>query len=276
MRVFRQKGCKAWRVRFSVAGLAYDLPLKTRLKEVAYERARQLLREKKLEEAGLLAPKVQRDVAKVPLSDLLKQWVATGLAPDVGKKHRTYSLNRPQKVFEECSWKFVRDIRAQDFETWRSAQYRDGLSPKTLNEYLGHLRTFVSWMEEREMIGANPLRSVKRLPVPKKDPLRAFTLEELRKLIEVVPAYRSAIYRIAPVIKASRASRRWRESAGLGPILARNENWCQLRGSLPSGPAGLVCRVLALAQAFKPLGYNWRRIRSDFQSAKKQEDNAVH
>ena len=141
MRVFQQKGCKTWRVRFTVERREYDLPLGTRIKEVAHQKARRLVREKEQEASGLLAPKLQRDVAQKPLLELLDCWVTTGLAPDVGNKHRTYCKNRPARIFEECSWSRIGDVNAEGFEAWRAGLHGEGVKAKTLNEYLGHLRT---------------------------------------------------------------------------------------------------------------------------------------
>ena len=84
MKPFRQKGCKTWRIRFTVDRRLYDLPLKTRIYEVACQRALKLIREKEKEASGILAPKVQREVAQKTLLELLDCWLTTGVAPDVG------------------------------------------------------------------------------------------------------------------------------------------------------------------------------------------------
>ncbi len=197
MRVFRQKGCKTYRVRFSIGTREFDLPLKTRNKEVADSKARELVRETEMEIQGLRAPRIQRDVALTPLVELLNEWLQNGLSPEVTPKHRSYSEMRPTRVFEACDWKYLRDITPGGFESWRAAQRRAGVKPKTLNEYLAHIRTFLNWLEEREMIGLNPLRSVKKLKVVREELQRAFTLEELERLVETVPPYRACLYTIA-------------------------------------------------------------------------------
>jgi len=116
MRVFRQSGCKTWRVRFSVGLHKYDEPLGTRLKEVAESKAREMVRERELEAAGILPPKNQRETAQAPLKELLEKWLSVGLSPEVSRKHRAYSRNRPLTVFAECGWRFVRDVTAASFE----------------------------------------------------------------------------------------------------------------------------------------------------------------
>src|SRR5690606_21961732 len=53
------------------------------------------------------------------------------------------------------------------------------------------------WLEDRCMIGLNPLRSVKPLRVVRNDSQRAFTLDELCKLVGSVPQYRACLYTVA-------------------------------------------------------------------------------
>ncbi len=246
MRIFKQKGCKTWRVRFSVDRQAYDIALGTRILEVAHQRARKLVREKQQEAAGILAPKIQRDVAQKPLLELLDIWVTTGLAPDVGRKHRTYCKNRPARVFEECTWERVSDVNAKGFEEWRAKQHRQGAKAKTLNEYLGHLRSFFGWLEEREMIGVNPLKSVKLLRIEKEDSQRAFTMNELSQLIAAVPRYRACLYRIAAFTglrKAELKALTWSRITldGVKPLIELEPSKTKNRkgGTLPLHPEAL-------------------------------------
>ena len=197
MRVFQQRGSKAWRVRFSIEGRQFDEPLKTRSKEVAEEKARNLVREREREMAGIIAPKILREAAKTPLPELLASWLSNGLAVSTNPKHRKNSANRTLRLFEECQWKYLRDVNALSFETWRKSQLRSGLKPKTLNAYLGHVRCFLNWLQGREMILANPLKIVKPLSVVEDAETRAFSHEELSRLIETAPAYRACTYAIA-------------------------------------------------------------------------------
>lgn len=208
MRVFQQKGCKAYRVRFSIDGRKYEMPLQTRNREVADVRARGLVLEKERELAGLLAPKGEREAAQTPLPQLLERWLTNGLAPTVTRKHRALSRNRPSRVFEACGWRFVRDITPESFEAWRAGESRAGVAAKTVNEYLAHLRSFLSWLEGRQVIGVNPLRIVKPLPVVRKDTGRAFSFEEVQAMVSVAPAYRGCIYTVAAFTGLRRAELR--------------------------------------------------------------------
>jgi len=197
MRLFQQNGCKTWRVRFSICGRQFDEPLRTRNKEVAREKARRLILEREREMEGIGSPKLLRDAAKTPLPELLENWLAEGLAISTNLKHRKNSKNRTLRLFGECEWKFLRDVNARSFEAWRKTQERAGLSPKTLNEYLGHVRCFLNWLESREMTLTNPLKVVKQLSVVQEMQPRAFSLDELKRLLEASSPYRACTYTVA-------------------------------------------------------------------------------
>lgn len=197
MRVFKPKRSRSWRVRFYVDGLFFDKPLRTQNKDVAEQRARELVKETELEMAGILSPKIQRDVAKTHLKDLLAEWIKNGLAPTTSHKHRKNSNHRVARVIEECGWKFVRDITSKSFEAWCAEKFRAGeIKAKTLNHYLSHVRCFLNWMKKREMIAVNPLEVVETLQ-EHDDPARSFTFEELAKLVATAHPYRAAVYTVA-------------------------------------------------------------------------------
>jgi integrase len=197
MRLFKQQGCKTWRVRFWIEGREFDLPLKTRNKEVAEKRAKDLIEDKELELAGLPRPKRHRELADTPLLSLLDEWLQNGLRPGVKPKHRAYSRNRPTRVFEQCGWRYLRDVSAEGFEAWRNRKAEEGMKSKTLNAYLSHMRKFFEWLETHGKISVDPLERVTSLPVPKSDSPRAFTPEELESLLACVLPYREYLYTIA-------------------------------------------------------------------------------
>lgn len=288
MSLFQQKGCKTWRVRFSIGCRQFDLPLKTRNKEVAQERARDLIREKERELAGLLAPKIEREAAQTPLSELLKRWLENGLAPTVTCKHRALSRNRPTRVFEACGWKLVRDITPQSFEAWRNRKHRDGASAKTLNEYLAHVRSFLGWLEERQMIAINPLRIVKPLPVVREDSGRAFSFEELQALVSEVPSYRACLYTVAAFTGLRRSELRdleWSRvvldgsAPRIEPEASKTKNRKGQAIPLHSDALAALQQLRDSAPAGKPLVFfkgitKMERFRKDLQAARIAELDA--
>ena len=207
MRIFQQKGCKTYRVRFSINGLEYDKALGTRDKEVAYDKARILTRETEREIAGILEPKLQRDVANTPLSDLLAEWIEIGLAQATSAKHVKNCRNRTTRLFQECGWRFVKDIDSCDFDRWRLQKRGEDLKPKTLNAYLEHVRTFLNWMVKRRMILFNPLDPIEKLEVAETD-RRCLSIDELSRLIAAADHYRALVY-TAAAFSGLRRSELW-------------------------------------------------------------------
>src|SRR5439155_14592791 len=93
----------------------------------------------------------------------------------------------------EVPWKFIRDITPESFRSWRRKQNK---SPKTLNEYLSAICSLLNRLVPE--IGPNPLGSVERIQtaVEPKRKRRAFSADELRRLIKV-SRERGIIYLVA-------------------------------------------------------------------------------
>src|SRR5690606_18912851 len=74
-------------------------------------------------------------------------------------------------------------------QQWRSRQKR---SSKTLNDYLKTARGLFNWMLKRDLIARNPLQAVQLIKTKgeQRFPRRAFTQEELPRLLSVAGKYR--------------------------------------------------------------------------------------
>jgi len=102
-------------------------------------------------------------------------------------------------LLSQCKWECAKDISAESFSAWRSErQDKHGVSAKTLNEYLGAIRSLLNWMVKRNRISDNPLRIVEMLPTygEQVEPRRAFTDEELERLFAAA-GDRRVVYLIA-------------------------------------------------------------------------------
>ena len=165
-----------------------EVALETTDKHVAMQKLKEIVSEKEKERAGLLAPKIERESATRPLKDHLDDFLA-----DLKVKGRALRYCRGvegnvSRLTKACKWKFPGDIRADDFVQWRSKQT---IRPKTLNEYLNAMNTFLNWMEKHERIGHQPLRKVEKVDIRGKQQLRrALTDEEFDRLLEVAGIYR--------------------------------------------------------------------------------------
>ena len=86
-------------------------------------------------------------------------------------------------LFNECGWRQLRDVTPDGVEKWLAAQTT--FSPKTLNEYIAHAKTFANWLERQGRIPSNPLRRVGKVPTEGRETFkrRALTLEEFLRLL---------------------------------------------------------------------------------------------
>jgi integrase len=185
---------RLYRGRYRLEGEAKitEVPLHTSDKRVAQQRLEQIVRDKQMEQSGMIAPETVRNAAQSPLEGHLVQYVADLRALNRDVQYVNELENRVRKLIHNCGWKLLRDITADSFQTWRAKQNR---SPKTLNEYLGSISSFLSWMEKHERIAKNPLKHVQKVQTNGKQvrPRRAFTDEEMRRLV-IVAGPRKVLY----------------------------------------------------------------------------------
>ena len=83
----------------------------------------------------------------------------------------------------DCCWKLACQVTPDSFINWRNQQKA---AARTVNHYLQGMISFLNWMERVGRIKANPLKFVSKVDERGKKTRvrRAFTDEELRKLIE--------------------------------------------------------------------------------------------
>jgi len=154
--------------------------------QVANKKAQEFIQEKEREAAGIVEAKPMRDAAQRPLLEHLNDYeadlVTRGRAGRGGRGARLLKA-RNVRLMKECGWKFAAQISADSFVAWRK---RHKAAARTQNHYLQGMISFLNWMERGGRIKANPLKFVQKVDErgQKKRVRRAFTDEELRKLIE--------------------------------------------------------------------------------------------
>ena len=161
-------------------------------KRVAEQKLEKFVQELEREAGGIISPKLVRDAAQTPIADHLKAFLADREAAGRSKNTLRKYGNGIPKLCERCGWVMVRDMTAQSFSAWRAGC---GLSPKTVNDMLGAMRSLLNWMERQQLILSNPLKHV--LKVENRPPgafRRALSPDEAQKLIDVAPFHRSVIY----------------------------------------------------------------------------------
>lgn len=194
-RIKNGKPCvaRSYRGRYRLDGQdkIVDVALYTTDKRVARQRLEQIVKEKQLEGTGALPPESFRSAAKSPLVEHLEAHLADLHAIGRDKQYLHDVKSRIERLIRECRWERISDVTPAAFQQWRASQT---CAPKTLNEYLKSIRGFFNWMLKRELIGRNPLQAVELIKTHGKQrrPRRAFTKEELPRLLGVAGKYRPA------------------------------------------------------------------------------------
>lgn len=169
-------------------------------KEAAEKLADEFRKDWELEHAGLLPSKSIRNAASKTIADHLDDFLRdlktrgkAGRDDEGAKKYRS----RITKLMKGCKWKYLKDIKVDDFITWRSAKEQEHYSSRTLNHFLEGMNTFLNWLETSERISINPLKHVKKVDVKVTRKRRALSDEELARLVDSTPPYRGLIYYVA-------------------------------------------------------------------------------
>jgi integrase len=174
-----------------------EIPLHTPDKRVAQQRLEQVVRDKQMEQAGILAPSAVRKAAQSLLEEHLGQYIADLAALKRDDQYIYELKNRVRRLIKECAWKQLKDVTADSYQAWRAKQT---LSPKTLNEYLGSISSLLNWMEKHERIARNPLQHVQKVQGngAQVRPRRAFSDDEMQRLLAIAGArkvvYLTAVY----------------------------------------------------------------------------------
>ncbi len=187
------KRARLWSARVRLDGWpkARTYPLRVTDKRVAQQKMETLVRELEKEAAGIIAPKLMRDAAQTPISEHL-----TAFLVDLRVKGRSVATlgkyrNCISKLCERCRWVMVRDITAQSFCDWRA---RSGLRPKMLNNVFGAMCSLLHWMEQQQLLVANPLRHVQKVTNNAGPFRRALSPVSAQSLLDAVPFHRATVY----------------------------------------------------------------------------------
>ena len=168
-------------------------------KEVAEKKAMDFRREWEQEDAGLLLPKKIREGASQPLVELTEDYLDDLLARGKnGRNGKDIKQTRARLglLFEECGWKYARDVDPDSFSKWRAGPEQQKKAPSTLNHFLSTAKTFFNWLVSMGLIPFNPLANVKKIDIPEgaTKEFRALSSVELASILAILPDYRRITY----------------------------------------------------------------------------------
>ena len=203
--VFRQKSIKdgqsvqrrTYTGRFRLPGDTRDtqVALGVTDKRVAEKKLSQIVQDEQERRAGIGVARFNG--LETLLHDALYLWCDDLRTRNRGDKYIKDVERFIIIVSDHARWKQLSDITPEGFIFWRSAN--NSKAPKTLNEYLNSLNAFLNWLVQRETIISNPLLRVPKCETRgyQKRVRRAFTKNELRRLIAKSPGDRSLVYHAA-------------------------------------------------------------------------------
>jgi site-specific recombinase XerD len=137
--------------------------------------------------------------AQEPLESLTRQYLAELVrlgspedGPHVKEVRRTL-----KEVLAATAWQFLKDVKPDAMTALMRVTAGRGRSPRTQNVLLIRTRAFLNWCVAQAWIRDNPLRHVKLTPeghAGKRYRRRAYTRDELGRLLAAVPEYRRHVY----------------------------------------------------------------------------------
>ena len=162
-------------------------------RQVAEAKLQELIRDREREAAGIIAPRRIRDAANKAFCNHLVDYIADLRGRKLADGYVASIEARLKKLASECGWCLLIDVTPGSFQTWRATQ--KDRAPKTVNDYLAAAHGFFSWLERAELVVRNPLKNVGKVEARGKErrKRRAFTLEELARVVSESGVYRHAI-----------------------------------------------------------------------------------
>ena len=133
-------------------------------RRVAERMLSDIIRRRDLEMAGLDV----EDAQSTPLVELKEAYLAE-LATRVTERHLENSKARLSRVLKGVNAQTVADLAPQDVQAWRRERVADGASNRTANLDVNSLRSMLRWALQAEIIGRDPLSTVKPLPEGKRN-----------------------------------------------------------------------------------------------------------
>lgn len=164
------------------------------------------------------------DVSKraMPADDLIeafgRELVSRGSEPKGGYVREMKQTLR--MIFRGCGWTALGDIRRDELADWLARQAEAGRAPGTRTRYLACTHGLALWAVEQGWLAEDPLEGMKPPRVGeagKRRRRRAFTREELLKIVEVAGERRGRVYLIAALSGYRRKELRLMEKRDVSP-----------------------------------------------------------
>lgn len=161
-------------------------------KRVAEQKMRELVSELERETYGVGIPRPTREALRTALTVHHAAFIKAGEAAKLSANTLTKYRHSLPLLFTRCKWTTIRDVTPASFMAWRDSS---GLSPKSVNDLLGSMRTMLLWMKRQRLILADPLAEMQKVANPNVGGFRrALSVDDIRRLLEKSPTHRARVY----------------------------------------------------------------------------------
>jgi len=151
--------------------------------------------------AGVLT---RNELTKAPLRTVtldgaLEQFQTKMVSNNCTPHHIYVTMRRLLRLLKDCGVEAIADIRRENIERWIAGELQKRIrSMRTINGYLGSIKSFVSYLVDIELLPNNPLKTIRKLnqELDRRKVRRAMTAEEIEQLLAVADNERRLVYRL--------------------------------------------------------------------------------
>lgn len=181
-------------------------------------------------------------ILTVTVAKAIEDYVADMQRQGLSEAHWKESRRHLKTLQLKCSWRVLADIRADSLTGYLQKLQQLGRAARTINGYRDHLLTFCTFCVGRGWMASNPIEKVsKARSHERKQPRRAYTVDEFRRLLAATRSHR-LLYLVAGLSGLRKRELRLLEKRDLTPV-GDSPTW-HLRPAISKGRRRDVVPIL--------------------------------
>lgn len=151
-----------------------------------------LIDEFEMERRGLLPPRSVREGMQEPIWQHLERFMADGRVRGLSENTLAKYRSTIAGAVNGCGWRTLRCVTPRSFCDWR---IKSNLAPKSANDALMNLHTFMNWLRGQKVLTEDPLEHVGRVDTRLvRQYRRALSVDECSRLLANSPRERAILY----------------------------------------------------------------------------------
>ncbi len=122
-----------------------------------------------------------------PLSEHMADYKADLQSLGRAPTYIATTASRLTSLADACGWRTLSDVEPNSLLRWRAKAKKDGLAPKTINQYVAAAKALLNWCVQTQRIATSPLALIGPLDesTDVRRVRRAPTVAELKRLLSV-------------------------------------------------------------------------------------------